>query len=38
MFGDVGHGLIMFLAALAFIIFEKKIEAARITDEVSFQC
>jgi vacuolar-type H+-ATPase subunit I/STV1 len=36
MFGDVGHGLIMFLSALAFIMFEKKIEAARISDEVCF--
>lgn len=38
MFGDVGHGLIMFLAALAFIAYEKKIEAARINDEVRFFC
>jgi vacuolar-type H+-ATPase subunit I/STV1 len=37
MFGDVGHGLIMFLAALAFIFFEKKIESARIKDEVIFK-
>ncbi|KAI6179364.1 V-type proton ATPase subunit a [Aphelenchoides besseyi] len=34
MFGDVGHGIIMFLSALAFIAFEKKIEAARIKDEI----
>lgn len=38
MFGDVGHGLIMFLAALAFIYFEKKIEDARIGDEVLSLC
>ncbi|KAI6218255.1 V-type proton ATPase subunit a [Aphelenchoides besseyi] len=44
MFGDVGHGMIMFLSALALIVFglfddsshftEKKIEAARIKDEI----
>jgi vacuolar-type H+-ATPase subunit I/STV1 len=35
MFGDLGHGIIMFLAALFFILKEKQLEAARIKDEVS---
>ena len=34
MFGDVGHGTLMFLAALYFILKEKRLEAARIRDEV----
>ncbi|CAD5211855.1 unnamed protein product [Bursaphelenchus okinawaensis] len=34
MFGDVGHGMIMALGAIMFIIFEKKIEAAKIKDEI----
>ncbi|CAD5215997.1 unnamed protein product [Bursaphelenchus xylophilus] len=34
MFGDMGHGLIMILGALAFILFEQKIEAAKIKDEI----
>ncbi|KHN73594.1 putative V-type proton ATPase subunit [Toxocara canis] len=34
MFGDLGHGLIMFLAALFFIMKEKQLEAARISDEI----
>ncbi|KAI6171475.1 V-type proton ATPase subunit a [Aphelenchoides bicaudatus] len=34
MFGDMGHGLIMFLAALFFILKEKQLEAARIKDEI----
>jgi vacuolar-type H+-ATPase subunit I/STV1 len=34
MFGDLGHGIIMFLAALFFILKEKQLEAARIKDEV----
>lgn len=37
MFGDMGHGLIMFLAALFFILKEKQLEAARIKDEVNKQ-
>lgn len=34
MFGDCGHGLIMFFAALWFIHKEKQIEAARVSDEI----
>ncbi|KAI1708116.1 v-type ATPase subunit family domain-containing protein [Ditylenchus destructor] len=34
MFGDSGHGTIMLLTAVAFIAFEKKIEAAKIRDEI----
>ncbi|VDM74199.1 unnamed protein product [Strongylus vulgaris] len=34
MFGDLGHGTIMLLAALFFILKEKQLEAARIKDEV----
>jgi V-type H+-transporting ATPase subunit a len=34
MFGDSGHGTIMFLAALAMVIFEKRIEAAKVKDEI----
>lgn len=34
MFGDVGHGLIMVLGALAFILFEDKIAKSKIKDEV----
>ncbi|KAK0394931.1 hypothetical protein QR680_001017 [Steinernema hermaphroditum] len=34
MFGDSGHGIIMLLAALSFVIFEKKLEAAKIKDEI----
>ena len=38
MFGDTGHGIIMLLGAIGFIAFEKKIEAAKIRDEVSDLC
>uniref|UniRef100_A0A915DEV4 V-type proton ATPase subunit a n=1 Tax=Ditylenchus dipsaci TaxID=166011 RepID=A0A915DEV4_9BILA len=34
MFGDLGHGIIMFLAALYLVLREKRLEAARITDEI----
>ncbi|KAE9420018.1 hypothetical protein Angca_005717, partial [Angiostrongylus cantonensis] len=34
MFGDLGHGAIMILAALFFILKEKQLEAARIKDEI----
>jgi len=34
MFGDAGHGLIMFLSALLLVVFEKKIERAKIRDEI----
>ena len=34
MFGDFGHGIIMFMAALFFILKEKQLEAARIKDEI----
>jgi V-type H+-transporting ATPase subunit a len=34
MFGDTGHGIIMFLAALLLVMFEKKIDAAKIKDEI----
>jgi hypothetical protein len=34
MFGDMGHGLIMLLAAAVFIWKEKELEARRIKDEV----
>ncbi|CAB3403405.1 unnamed protein product [Caenorhabditis bovis] len=34
MFGDMGHGAIMLLAALFFILKEKQLEAARIRDEI----
>ncbi|KAH7726701.1 v-type proton ATPase subunit a isoform 1-like isoform 2 [Aphelenchoides avenae] len=34
MFGDLGHGMIMFLAATYFIWKEKQLEAARISDEI----
>ncbi|VDD95947.1 unnamed protein product, partial [Enterobius vermicularis] len=34
MFGDCGHGFIMFFAALWFIYKEKQIEAARVADEI----
>ncbi|KJH46968.1 V-type ATPase subunit family protein [Dictyocaulus viviparus] len=34
MFGDLGHGTIMLLASLFFILKEKQLEAARIKDEI----
>ncbi|GMS88009.1 hypothetical protein PENTCL1PPCAC_10184, partial [Pristionchus entomophagus] len=34
MFGDMGHGTIMMLAALFLILREKQLEAARIKDEI----
>ncbi|GMR40010.1 hypothetical protein PMAYCL1PPCAC_10205, partial [Pristionchus mayeri] len=34
MFGDMGHGTIMLLAALFLILKEKQLEAARIRDEI----
>lgn len=34
MFGDLGHGTIMFLAGLFLVLQEKRLEAARIKDEV----
>uniref|UniRef100_A0AC35UCS9 V-type proton ATPase subunit a n=1 Tax=Rhabditophanes sp. KR3021 TaxID=114890 RepID=A0AC35UCS9_9BILA len=34
MFGDMGHGLIMLLFALYLILKEKRIEQAKITDEI----
>ncbi|CAD5207209.1 unnamed protein product [Bursaphelenchus okinawaensis] len=34
MFGDMGHGLIMFLFALFLVRKEKQLEAARIRDEI----
>ncbi|CAJ0941015.1 unnamed protein product, partial [Mesorhabditis belari] len=34
MFGDMGHGTIMLLAGLFFILKEKQLEAARISDEI----
>uniref|UniRef100_A0A915MTX4 V-type proton ATPase subunit a n=1 Tax=Meloidogyne javanica TaxID=6303 RepID=A0A915MTX4_MELJA len=34
MFGDLGHGLIMFLFGLYLVLKEKRLEAARINDEI----
>uniref|UniRef100_A0A0N4Z6L5 V-type proton ATPase subunit a n=1 Tax=Parastrongyloides trichosuri TaxID=131310 RepID=A0A0N4Z6L5_PARTI len=34
MFGDSGHGIIMLLSALMLVLLEKKIEAAKIKDEI----
>uniref|UniRef100_A0A7E4W610 V-type proton ATPase subunit a n=1 Tax=Panagrellus redivivus TaxID=6233 RepID=A0A7E4W610_PANRE len=34
MFGDVGHALIMLLAAIGFVAYEKKLIAKRINDEI----
>uniref|UniRef100_A0A183D0F2 V-type proton ATPase subunit a n=1 Tax=Gongylonema pulchrum TaxID=637853 RepID=A0A183D0F2_9BILA len=34
MFGDAGHGAFMFLSAFLFVIFEKRLIAAKINDEI----
>ena len=34
MFGDMGHGFIMFAAGLFFVLREKQLEAMRIKDEI----
>uniref|UniRef100_A0A8L8KU62 V-type proton ATPase subunit a n=1 Tax=Heligmosomoides polygyrus TaxID=6339 RepID=A0A8L8KU62_HELPZ len=34
MFGDSGHGIIMLLAALGFVVFEKRLIALKIKDEI----
>ncbi|EGT44927.1 hypothetical protein CAEBREN_32785 [Caenorhabditis brenneri] len=34
MFGDSGHGIIMLIAAAAFVIFEKKLISMKIKDEI----
>uniref|UniRef100_A0A7E4ZT50 V-type proton ATPase subunit a n=1 Tax=Panagrellus redivivus TaxID=6233 RepID=A0A7E4ZT50_PANRE len=34
MFGDTGHGIIMFISALLLVLFEAKIERAKIKDEI----
>ncbi|GMR37342.1 hypothetical protein PMAYCL1PPCAC_07537 [Pristionchus mayeri] len=34
MFGDMGHAIIMFSFAMMFIMFEKKLEAMKIKDEI----
>jgi vacuolar-type H+-ATPase subunit I/STV1 len=34
MFGDLGHGLVMFAFGLFLVLKEKRLEAARINDEV----
>uniref|UniRef100_A0A0N5AQS7 V-type proton ATPase subunit a n=1 Tax=Syphacia muris TaxID=451379 RepID=A0A0N5AQS7_9BILA len=34
MFGDAGHGIIMFLAALALVLFENRLIAMKIRDEI----
>ncbi|KAK6014281.1 V-type ATPase subunit family protein, partial [Ostertagia ostertagi] len=34
MFGDSGHGIIMLLAALSFVVFEKKLISMKIKDEI----
>ncbi|PAV90500.1 hypothetical protein WR25_27151 isoform B [Diploscapter pachys] len=34
MFGDAGHGIIMFLAAASLLVFEKQLIAAKIKDEI----
>lgn len=35
MFGDVGHGFIMFLFALFLVLKEKSLEAKKIRDDVT---
>ncbi|KAI1725099.1 v-type ATPase subunit family domain-containing protein [Ditylenchus destructor] len=34
MFGDLGHGIILLLAGLSFILYEKKVQEMRIKDEI----
>ncbi|VDK78352.1 unnamed protein product, partial [Anisakis simplex] len=34
MFGDAGHGIVMFLCALLLVLFEKKLAAMKIRDEI----
>uniref|UniRef100_A0A1I7WRL7 V-type proton ATPase subunit a n=1 Tax=Heterorhabditis bacteriophora TaxID=37862 RepID=A0A1I7WRL7_HETBA len=34
MFGDSGHGIIMLLAAISFVVFEKKLISMKIKDEI----
>lgn len=36
MFGDLGHGFIMFLFGLYLVLFEKKIIAMKIDEEVNY--
>jgi len=35
MFGDCGHGLLMFLAALCMVLMERRLERLRIVNEVT---
>jgi vacuolar-type H+-ATPase subunit I/STV1 len=35
MFGDLGHGILMFLAGLYMVLREKNLEARNIKDEVN---
>lgn len=34
MFGDFGHGVILLLAGISFLYYEKRIKEMRIKDEV----
>jgi vacuolar-type H+-ATPase subunit I/STV1 len=36
MFGDLGHGILMFLAGLYLVLREKNLQARQIRDEVSY--